>query len=150
MYVHGSLLFINILAAWAVDREFFIYFFRFLGSGTLFIGFGSKFCAGIGSNCIFSSILVPICIKYVKLYILSPISPPYPPNMGLWGQWGPWGPWGPVLEPREPPSHAYSDKICVFGTRHRSHGSRGSHRSHRSGVKNGPSDPTFHTRRGPG
>ena len=39
---------------------------------------------------------------------------------------------------RELSSHAYSDKICVFGTRH---GSRGSHRSHRSGVKNCGSDP---------
>ena len=139
------------MATFVVDREFFIYFFRFLGSGTLFIGFGSKFCVGIGSNCIFSSILVPICIKYVKLYILSQIVPPispYPPHIPP--NMGPWGPWGPVLEPREPPSHAYSDKICVFGTRSGSHGSTGSSGSHRSGVKNGSSDPNSHTRRGPG
>mgnify|MGYP002828916598 CR=1 FL=1 len=44
-------------------------------------------------------------------------------------------------------SHAYSSKICVFGTRHRGHGGRG---RDRSGVKDCGSGPTSHTRRGPG
>ena len=58
-----------------------------------------------------------------------------------------------VSGPRERRSHAYSSQICVFGIRHRSHrshGSRGSRGRRRSGVKTGSSDPTSHTRRGPG
>ena len=52
-----------------------------------------------------------------------------------------------VSGPRERRSHAYSSQICVFGIRGRR---RGSHGSHGSGVKTGSSDPTSHTRRGPG
>ena len=48
---------------------------------------------------------------------------------------------------RELSSTAYSSKICVFGTRHRS---RGNHRSRGSGGRIRGSDPPSHTRRGPG
>ena len=48
---------------------------------------------------------------------------------------------------RELSSIAYSSKICVFGTRHRSHRSHG---SRGSGGRIRGSDPPSHTRRGPG
>ena len=61
------------------------------------------------------------------------------PSLGvLWGTFGPWQ----VPRARELRSDAYSDKICVFGTRHGSHGSHRNRGSNRSGVKNGDSEPT--------
>ncbi len=82
---------------------------------------------------------------------------------GLWSRFGAlWEPVGSLGPPWAPPFKLQAqcspfampvDKIKPPGTRRRSHGShrsRGSHGSHGSGVKNCDSEPTSHTRRGPG
>ena len=48
------------------DREFFIYVFRFLGSGTLFIGLGSKLCAKVAE--IITLEFAAQCAKLINNY----------------------------------------------------------------------------------
>ena len=147
----------NITAAWAVDREFvYIVLWRPLGRlwglrlalGCAWAPFGHPLGSLWLSWATFSLSLGVLGLPLAPFgRLLAPVGSPGVP----WGAhgipWGGFGGFGSLWEAQCSPFAMPVHKIKPPGTRHGSRGSRG---NRGSGVKNCGSEPTSHTRQGPG